>query len=114
MAKDARDVAVMALTAYRKQGVWPDVYLKSAVAGMDVRDAALATNITYGVMQNRMLLDFYIKSMSSIGMSRIAKRVLDILRVGLYQLYFLDKVPEYAVVDGAVRMARRENERISG
>ena len=59
--KQAREVALDALTACERQGAWSDGYLKKAIGGakLDGRDAALATRLCFGVLQNRMLMDFY-------------------------------------------------------
>lgn len=62
--KQAREVALDALTACERQGAWSDGYLKKAIGGakLDGRDAALATRLCFGVLQNRMLLDFTFQS----------------------------------------------------
>ena len=63
--KQAREVALDALTACERQGAWSDGYLKKAIGGakLDGRDAALATRLCFGVLQNRMLLDFYLSKL---------------------------------------------------
>ena len=55
----ARDTALMTLAACRRQNAWSDGALKQRISadGLDRRDAALATRLCYGVLQNRMLLD---------------------------------------------------------
>ena len=59
----ARTTALAALIACRKQGAWADGVLKEYIARdrLDRRDAALASRLCYGVLQNRMLLDYYIE-----------------------------------------------------
>ncbi len=113
---DARDIAVSAMTAFRKQGSWSDGFLKSAIkkAGLDRRDAALATIITNGVLQNMALLDYYIASYSSIKLSKISSGILDVLRVAAFQILFLDRVPDSAAVNDAVFRAKRGNVRAAG
>ena len=56
----ARDAALRALTACRKSGAWSDAALKETLRGMDRREAALASRLCYGVLQNRMLLDYWL------------------------------------------------------
>lgn len=58
----ARDIALDALMQVERANAWSDEGLRRGITrgGLDSRDAALAARIAYGVMQNRMLLDFYI------------------------------------------------------
>ena len=54
----ARETALQALTRFRRDGAWPDLYLKEACAGLRGEEAALAAALTYGVLENRAWLDF--------------------------------------------------------
>src|SRR3989338_6115918 len=60
---------------------------------MQKNDLALATDIVYGVMRWRGLLDFKISKFSNKKISSIDKEVLIILRISVYQLLFLNKIP---------------------
>ena len=90
---NARTTALSALIACRRQGAWADGALKEYIARdrLDRRDAALATRLVYGVVQNRLLLDFWLERLVKGGTGRLQPVVLDILRLGLYQITQLDK-----------------------
>ena len=62
MAGNGREVALEVLTACRKLDAWSDGSLKAACrrGGLDRREAAFAARLTYGVLQNAALLDFYL------------------------------------------------------
>ncbi|MBQ3104045.1 MAG: 16S rRNA (cytosine(967)-C(5))-methyltransferase RsmB [Oscillospiraceae bacterium] len=109
MKKTARDTALSVLTACRKEGAWSDGSLKNAIKnnGLSSRDAALATHICYGVLQNRSLLDFYISQYCTQKAEKLQPTVLDILRIGAYQMIFMDKIPHNAAVNEAVEMTKR-------
>ena len=109
MTGSAREVALVTLTACEKQGAWSDLALKKNIraAGLDARDAALATRLCFGVQQNRMLLDFYLSKFSTVKLERIEHKVLNALRLGVYQIAFLTKVPVSAAVNESVELARR-------
>ncbi len=109
MALSAREIALLALSACEKQGAWSDGYLKNTLRseGLDSRDAALATRICFGVLQNRMLLDFYVARFSSVKPEKLENRVLCALRIAIYQLLFMDRVPQSAAVNESVTLARR-------
>ena len=113
----ARDTALRTLTACRRKGAWMDLELKQNIpqAGLDRRDAALATRLCCGVIQNRMLLDHWIGGFLKGRLSDLQPVVLDILRLAVYQLRFLDKIPPSAAVNEAVDQAKRlANPRAAG
>lgn len=112
-----REAALLAIAAGRKSKAWPDAFLDNIVKkeGLDKRDAALAYRMTYGVLQNMALCDYYIASFSSIELSKLEPVVLDILRLSIYQLAFLDRVPAHAAVSEGVELARKKaNPRAAG
>ncbi len=116
MQSNARETALMSLKAFRRDNAWSDGFLKHEIrrAGLDTRDAALASRICYGVLQNLYLLDFYISRFSTLPNSRIEPLVLDILRIGAYQIFFLDKVPSSAAINECVELSKRHAKRSSG
>ncbi len=115
---DAREAAMLTLNACQRQGGWSDGVLKKqlAAAGLDRRDAALATQLCFGVIQNQLLLDFYLSNFSNIPLDRMEGKVLQILRLGAYQMLFLDKIPHSAAVNSAVSLTRAhcKNPRVPG
>ncbi len=106
---NAREVALGVLFACHNQGAWADGALKRELskAGLDSRDAALASRLVYGVEQNRLLLDYYLAHFVARGLDSLEPRVLDILRLGAYQLLLLDKVPAMAAVNESVKLAKQ-------
>ena len=105
----ARTTALSALIACRRQNGWSDGVLKSYIERdrLDRRDAALASRLCYGVLQNRMLLDHYLSACLNHGMAKLQPVVADILRLGAYQILFLDRVPNAAAVDEAVQQGKK-------
>lgn len=115
--KSAREIAIDTLIAGRKDRAWSDGYLKAAIrkAGLDSRDAALATRLGYGILQNQTLLDFYIGQYCSQKTERLEPIVLDVLRLGAYQILFLDRVPDNAAVSESVELIKKyDRERAAG
>lgn len=104
MAMTARDAALRALIACRRSGAWSDGALKELLSGMERRDAALASRLCYGVLQNRMLLDYWI---AAFAKGKLQPAVQDILRLAVYQLRFTDKIPSSAAVNEAVEQTKR-------
>ena len=112
----ARQAAVQALMAYRKSGISAEVALDKQINSQNLapRDAALAAKLTFGVLQNRTLLDFYLRQFSHTAPEKIEPRVLDILRMAAYQIVFLDRIPARAAVDEAVRLTKAKHPRAAG
>ena len=104
---NAREIALRALLSYRREGAWPDLYLKKACADLRAEEAALASNLTYGVMQNRAYLDFLLSSFSARPLEKITPQVLDALRLGAYQLVFLTRIPHSAAVNESVELVKK-------
>ncbi|MCI9473031.1 MAG: 16S rRNA (cytosine(967)-C(5))-methyltransferase RsmB [Flavonifractor sp.] len=113
-----REVALLALSACAGQGAWSDGFLKKALreARLDGRDAGLATRLCFGVLQNRLLLDFYLSQLCTMKLERLEEKVLECLRLGAYQILYLDRVPDSAAVNESVALARRyaKNPRAAG
>ncbi len=105
----ARETALNALIVCRKEGAWSNGALKQRIARdrLDSRDAALATRLCYGVVQNRGKLDFYLRQLLTGKLSGLHPVVRDILHLGLYQLRDMDKIPESAAVNESVELAKK-------
>ena len=105
----ARETALCALIACRKEGAWSNGVLKEYIQRdrLDPRDAGLATRLCYGVIQNRNKLDFYLKQLLTGKLSQLHPVVRDILHLGLYQIYTLDKIPDSAAVNEAVTLTKK-------
>ena len=104
----ARETALNVLIACRKNGAWSNGVLKDYVSRdkLDRREAALATRLCYGVLQNRMLLDHYLQQLLTGKIRDLHPVIHDILHLGLYQLYMLDKIPDSAAVNESVALAK--------
>ena len=105
----ARETALNVLIACRKEAGWSNSVLKDYIARdrLDRRDAALATRLCYGVVQNRNLLDFYLAQLLTGKVRSLHPAVRDILHLGLYQIYLMDKIPESAAVNESVDLAKK-------
>ena len=105
----ARQTALNALIACRKEGAWSNGVLKEYIQHdrLDGRDAALAARLCYGVIQNRGKLDFYLQQLLTGRLKDVQPVVRDILHLGLYQIYELDKIPDSAAVNESVALAKQ-------
>lgn len=105
----ARETALNVLIACRTEDGWSNGVLKEYLSRdrLDRRDAALATRLCYGVLQNRLKLDFYLQQLLTGKLKDLHPAVRDILHLGLYQLYEMGKVPSSAAVNESVELAKK-------
>lgn len=103
-----REAALAALERCRRDGAWSGAAIDMAIKryALDRRDGALASRLCLGVLQNSRLLDFYINCYSNTPADRLEVRVRDILRLGIYQLVMLDKIPARAAVNESVALCK--------
>ncbi len=114
----AREAAMLTLAACERQGAWSEGFLKKTLreGKLDRREAALATRLCFGVLQNQMLLDWYLARFCKMKLDKLELNVRCSLRIAAYQLLFLDKIPASAAVNEAVELTRRycRNPRAAG
>ncbi len=105
----ARETALNVLIACRKEGAWSNGILKTYLSRdrLDRREAALASRLCYGVLQNRIRLDFYLEQLLTGKLNKLHPAVRDILHLGLYQLYETDKIPDSAAVNESVSLVKK-------
>jgi 16S rRNA (cytosine967-C5)-methyltransferase len=108
----ARTAAFEVLLAVVSGGSDLPALVAAARTGLrDRRDAALMAEIAYGVERHRAAIDYLIDQVSSRPTARLDAEVLVVLRLSVYQLIHLSRVPAAAVVDDAVELTRRAGKR---
>ncbi len=106
---DAREAALTVLEKCRRQDAWSDAVLGPVLDDFSLspRDRAFCSALCYGVMQNRIYLDFRIEAFVRGGLKKLEPKVLDILRLSACQILFMDKIPARAAVSEGVEMTKK-------
>ena len=112
-----REAALKSLGKYRRSNSLPE--MSSEILGNEspnaFSDIALAMQIFNGVLQNMAYCDYIASYYSTIKLSKLQPIVLDILRISVYQLLFLTRIPRSAAVDESVKLAKKyANPRAAG
>ncbi len=109
MKKQVREVALDLLLHIEKKRAYSNLLLDQTIrrARLSERDAALLTEIVYGTVQRKMTLDFFLSRFVKKGLSSLEDWVKELLRLSVYQLVYLDRIPEHAVVHEAVTIAKK-------
>ena len=104
-----REAALKALVSVDKDGAYLNLSLRDILlqAGMDQRDNALSTLLAFGVMKNKLYIDNIISNLSKVKIKKLSVWILNILRIGIYSIKFLDRVPVSATVNECVKLSRR-------
>ena len=103
----ARAAAYAVLVRVFEEGAYADRALRTAVAGLDDRDRALAQRLAYGAVQRARTLDHAIEKLGRRRVHRLDPPVRAALRLGAYQLGFVEGVARYAAVNESVELVRR-------
>ena len=103
----ARRVALKVLSRIDRDKSYSNLTLDSELKKADLTDAdkALASCIVFGVVARKITLDYYISRLTRVAESKIEPQVRNILRMGLYQMMYLDRIPDHAAVNESVNAA---------
>lgn len=106
---NARELAINVLYKIEFGEGYSNVTLDKELnkSDLDYVDKAFASELVYGVLTWEITIDEIIKMYSSIKIKKISPWILNILRIGIYQIAFLDKVPESAAVNESVKLAKQ-------
>lgn len=108
--QNPRYLAYKALLKVESDGAYSNLTLDSFLNNSDLtqRDSAFASSIFYGVLEKKLSLDYIISKFSSMRLKKIEQRTLIILRMGIFQMVFMDKVPDSAAVNECVKLCKKE------
>lgn len=104
-----REAAYHSLWKCRASGKYSNIEIDSALKRHDFSgaDRALFTNLVYGTIERKITLDYFLAQISTLSLEEIDPRVLIILELGLYQCYFLDRIPNHAAVNECCELAKK-------
>ena len=106
--KKARFIALGALLKMELNEGYSNIVFNTEVkkSGLDARDVALCGKLFYGVLEKKITLDYIISAYSKMPIRKISADVLNILRMGVYQLVYMDRVPDSAAVNECVNLTK--------
>ncbi len=115
MKNNARKIAVKILNDISNQKAYSNIIINKKTKKLDNRDKAFVRQLVYGVLENKLYIDWIIKKFSKIKFKKISPIIKEILRIGIYQIMFMDKVPNSAACNECVKAAKKlGNKRASG
>ena len=116
----AREIALKVLYEVDKNEAYSNIALDEALKQarknaekIEQRDVGFISEIVYGTVSWRLTIDEIIKKHSNIRLKKISPWILNILRMSIYQIMFLDKIPKSAAVNEGVNLAKRYGHKAS-
>lgn len=113
---NARDIAFKVLLDIEKNKNYSNMSINKHFkdSNLSNQDRGLATEIVYGVVENKYYIDYIIDKLSKIKTNKMEIYVKTLLRMGIYQILFLNSISDYAAVNETVNLAKKKNPKISG
>ncbi len=108
METNARSLTLQALKDVGENEGYSNIVLDKTLrqCDLDKRDKALCSTLFYGVLEKKITLDYYIRQFVKNPSWEINEDILNILRLSVYQIVYLDKIPDNAIVNEAVNLAK--------
>lgn len=108
MKKNARALALKILNEVTEQDAYSNLSInKNIDKGVSDVDAGFIREIVYGVLENKIYIDYVVRSFSKVRLKKIQPIVMNILRIGIYQMLFMDRIPDSAAVNESVKLAKK-------
>ena len=102
-----REAACKALLAIERDGSYSNLELSKMLASDGLSNKGFIREIVYGVTENKIYMDYILDKFIKKGAAKTKLQALIILRMGVYQILFMNSVPNYAAVNESVALARR-------
>lgn len=106
---NVRKVAIDALVKIENDGAYSNIVVDKLLlnSGLDSRDKAFATSIIYGTLERKKTLEYIVSKYSKTPVKKIKPFIMFTLQTALYQILFMDKIPDSAAVNEAVKIVRK-------
>ena len=107
-----RKLAVSALVKIERDNAYSNLTLNSFLKDFDLskEDKALFSALVYGVLDRKITIDYVLSKFMKTPLKKTAPFTLNVLRVGLYQIMYMDKIPESAAVNESVKIIKSSKE----
>ena len=102
-----RKTAYQTLLDVESKKAYSNIALNHKIAVNKPGSPAFVRELVYGVLERKLTLDYYIDQLLKEGIDSLKAPEINILRMGIYQLGYMDKVPEYAAISESVELAKK-------
>ncbi len=105
---NSREIALKVLMDMHNKGAYSNYSINKYLKEKEnTKDENLVREIAYGVIENLLYIDYIISKLSKKKLDKIHPTILEILRIGVYQIAFTDKIPHRAAVNECVNLGKK-------
>ncbi|ONI45040.1 16S rRNA (cytosine(967)-C(5))-methyltransferase [Candidatus Epulonipiscioides gigas] len=105
--KNPREIIVNSLIKVEKDAAYLQLLLKKELEGFESRDKNFITEISTGTIKYKITIDYIINQVSNIKVSKMKPFIRNLIRMSVYQLKYLDKIPSHAIINEAVKLSKK-------
>ncbi|HZX21234.1 MAG TPA: 16S rRNA (cytosine(967)-C(5))-methyltransferase RsmB [Clostridia bacterium] len=111
-----REGALLVLYEINEKNAFSNIAINQELGSKPYKqlDKGLITELVYGVLENQIYIDYIIDRFSTFKMEKMNPYTLNLLRLGIYQLLFLDKIPDFAAVNETVNLSKKYCKKTTG
>lgn len=107
MKRNSREIALKILNEVTEKDAYSNLSINKNIGrSVSDLDASFIRELVYGVLENKIYIDYVIRSFSKVRLKRIEPVIMNILRIGIYQMLFMDRIPDSAAVNESVNLAK--------
>lgn len=110
MAENAREIVLDTLLEIERNDVFSSQLLKSVLDKydyLDIQDKGFIKRLTEGCIERKIELDYYINQFSTVPVKKMKPLIRCLMRMGVYQIVYMDKIPDSAACNEAVKLAQK-------
>lgn len=109
---NARKIAVNVLLKIENEAAYSNISLNNAFKGVEIsaEDKSLATALVYGVLDRKITLQYVLKKFIKTPLKKLSPYTLSVLETALYQIMYMDKIPDFSAVDEAVKLIKKSKD----
>lgn len=104
---NSREIIIKAIYEIEENGGYFNHVLTDALSKAEPCDKGFVTEVIYGIIGNKLSLDHIIMQFSSVKLKKMTPWVKNILRLGIYQMYYMDKIPHSAACNESVKLSKK-------
>ncbi|MBO7320207.1 MAG: 16S rRNA (cytosine(967)-C(5))-methyltransferase RsmB, partial [Clostridia bacterium] len=104
-----RQIAFEALMKTYRDGAFSNLALDGILSksDLDTRDKSFVSNLFYGVIERQLTIDYQLSLYLSKPLKKLKPEVLTIMRMGAFQVLYMDKVPDSAAVNESIKLSKK-------
>lgn len=105
----AREIALKSLYNVIEKGGYSNIVIKKHLDNSELseKDKSFITEVTYGTIRKKITIDYIIEIHSKVKLKKVSPWILNLMRIAVYQMIFMDRVPDFAACGESIKLGRK-------